>query len=139
MSEPLALDIQPLKRAIASLEAGLAQYAQSPGDELLRDGCIQRFEFTYELSHRMLKRYLKLISPNPADIEALTFPDLIRAASGRGLLLSDWSRWKDYRTARSITSHVYDERKAREVFAVIPDFVKEARHLHGRLAAGLSA
>ena len=139
MSERLSLDIQPLERAIVSLEAGLAQYAQAPDNALMRDGCIQRFEFVYELSHKMMKRYLKMISPNPAEIEALTFPDLIRTGSERGLLLSGWPRWKVFRTARSIISHTYDELKARAVFAVIPDFLREARHLHGQLAAKLSA
>ena len=134
----IELDIQPLEKAVASLEAGLAQYTQAPGNDLLRDGCIQRFEFVYELSHKMLKRYLKAISPNPAEVEALTFPDLIRTGSERGLLLNDWSRWKDYRKARSITSHTYDEQKAREVFAVVPDFLGDARHLHKRLEAELS-
>ena len=134
----IELDIRALEKAIASLEAGLAQYAHAPGNDLLRDGCIQRFEFVYELSHKMLKRYLKAISANPADVEALAFPDLIRTGSERGLLLSDWSRWKDYRKARSVTSHTYDEQKAREVFAVVPDFQREARYLHERLAAELA-
>ena len=131
----IELDITPLARAISSLEVGLVQQAQAPDNDLLRDGCIQRFEFVYELSHKMLKRYLKSISANPAEVEALTFPDLIRTGSERGLLLNDWSRWKGYRAARSITSHTYDEKKAREAFAVIPDFLSEARYLFERLAA----
>ena len=132
------LDIAPLKRAVSSLEAGLAHYAKAPGDDLLRDGCIQRFEFVYELSHKTLKRYLKAISPNPAEVEALAFPDLIRTGSERGLLLNDWSRWKEYRKARSITSHTYNEQMARDVFAVVPLFLIEARHLQNRLDAELS-
>ena len=54
----LELDITPLDRAIASFEAALARQSQHPDDDLIRDGCIQRFEFTYELSHKMLKRFL---------------------------------------------------------------------------------
>jgi hypothetical protein len=63
----------------------------------------------------------------------MPFQDLIRTGSERGLLLSDWSRWKVFRTARSITSHTYDEAKAREVFAIIPEFLAEASHLRDRL------
>jgi nucleotidyltransferase substrate binding protein (TIGR01987 family) len=132
------LDIQPLKRAILSLQAGMVEYARNPDNDLLRDGCIQRFEFTYELSHKMLKRFLEATSANPAEFDAMSFPDLIRSGSERGLLRSDWSHWKDYRKARSISSHTYDENKAREVFAIFPDFLDEAEHLRRRLEAEIA-
>jgi nucleotidyltransferase substrate binding protein (TIGR01987 family) len=133
MSEPFALDTRPLEKAIGALKAALDRHAQSPGDDIVRDACIQRFEFTYELSHKMLKRFLEATSANPAEFDAMPFQDLIRTGSERGLLLSDWSRWKVFRTARSITSHTYDEAKAREVFAIIPEFLAEASHLRDRL------
>jgi nucleotidyltransferase substrate binding protein (TIGR01987 family) len=130
-----ALDIRLLERVIASLEAGLAKHLQDPNEDLFRDGCIQRFQFVYELSHKMLTRFLKSTSPNPDDIDALNFADLIRTGADRGMLLNGWPRWRAYRDARSITSHTYDERKARDVFAVIPDFLAEAQYLALRLAA----
>ena len=133
MSEPHALDIQPLQKAVLALAAAMARHAQNPGDDIVRDACIQRFEFTYEVSHKMLRRYLEATSANPAEFDAMSFQDLIRTGSERGLLLSDWSRWKVFRTARSITSHTYDETKAREVFAIIPEFLAEASHLRDRL------
>ena len=133
----LELDITPLDRAIASFEAALARQSQHTDDDLIRDGCIQRFEFTYELSHKMLKRFLEATSANPDDFDTMPFQDLIRTGAERGLLLSDWSRWKDFRKARSTTSHTYDEEKAREVFAVLPDFLAEARYLRDRLRGGL--
>jgi nucleotidyltransferase substrate binding protein (TIGR01987 family) len=134
----IPLDIGSLQRAVASLEAALPRHGQAPNDDLVRDGCIQRFEFTYELSHKMLKRYLEAISANPAAVDALTFQDLIREGSERGLLMSDWSRWKQYRAARSLSSHTYDAAKAREVFAIVPEFLREARHLRDRLSEALS-
>ena len=134
----IELDIQPLEKAIVSLESAHARHDQTPGDDIVRDACIQRFEFTYELSHKMLKRFLEATSANPADVDLMPFQDLIRTGSERGLLLSDWSRWKIYRTARSITSHIYDEKKAGEVFAIVPEFLREARHLRDRLRLGLS-
>ncbi|SRR5271157_818807 len=130
---PTDLDIGALEKAVSSLEAALARHDQTPGDDMIRDACIQRFEFTYELSHKMLKRYLEATSANPDEIDNLSFQDLIRTGSERGLLLSDWSRWKDYRTARSTTSHTYDEDKAREVFAIVPEFLREARYLRDQL------
>lgn len=132
------LDVQPLGRAIASLEAAMARQAQAPGDDLLRDGCIQRFEFVYDLSHKTLKRFLRAVSPNPDEIDALNFSDLIRVGAAQGLLLNGWPRWRDYRDARSISSHTYDEPKARKVFAMIPQFLEDARHLYARVQEGLS-
>jgi hypothetical protein len=55
----MPLDITSLDNAVQRLREGLARHQREPGDEQVRDGLIQRFEFTYELSHRTLKRFLK--------------------------------------------------------------------------------
>jgi len=39
---------------------------------------IQRFEFTHELSHKMLRRYLKETAASPEEIDRIPFADLIR-------------------------------------------------------------
>lgn len=135
---PIDLSIAPFEKAIVSLEQALDRHAQDTSDDLIRDACIQRFEFTYELAHKMLKRFLEATSANPDEFDNMAFQDLIRSGNERGLLRSDWSRWKDYRTARGTTSHTYDEAKAREVFAIVPDFLSEARFLRDRLREGLA-
>jgi nucleotidyltransferase substrate binding protein (TIGR01987 family) len=135
---PIELSIEPFEKAIVSLEQALDRHALDTSDDLIRDACIQRFEFTYELAHKMLKRFLEATSANPDEFDTMTFQDLIRSGNERGLLRSDWSRWKDYRTARGTTSHTYDEAKAREVFAIVPDFLSEARFLRERLREGLA-
>jgi nucleotidyltransferase substrate binding protein (TIGR01987 family) len=132
------LTIEPFEKAIASLEVALERHGQDIADDLIRDACIQRFEYTYELAHKMLKRFLEATSANPDEYDGMTFQDLIRSGNERGLLRSDWSLWKEYRRARGVTSHTYDEGKAREVFAVIPDFLVEARFLRDRLREGLA-
>ena len=132
------LDVAPFEKAIASLEAALTRQAREPDDDLLRDGCIQRFEFTYELSHKTLKRFLVETSASPAEFDDIAFQDLIRTGSERGLLLGDWPRWKNYREARSLTSHTYDEPKARRVFALVPAFLEEAQFLRDRLRERLT-
>lgn len=127
------LDLDSLRRAVEQLDAGLAEAAASPASELLRDGVIQRFEYTYELAWKMLKRFLEATAPNAAAIDAMSFPDLIRTGSEQGLLSSGWDVWKDYRRARGTSSHTYDAAKAREVFAIVPRFLKEARALLSEL------
>ena len=59
----MSLDIAALVNAVTRLQEGLERHLREPTDEQLRDGLIQRFEFTYELAHRMLRRYLRQISP----------------------------------------------------------------------------
>ena len=136
----MTLDLSPLARAIEQLDQSL-QYAESDLAatdpqlaRLLRSAAIQAFEFTYELAWKMLKRHLSATEPNPAEIDELSFPDLIRLGSRRGLLLSDWERWKEYRADRGATSHTYDEDKAGVIFQSLPGFLAEARHLYDRLS-----
>ncbi len=132
------LDLSPLNRAIDRLDEGLARYRREIGDLQIRDGLIQRFEFTYEISHKMLKRYLTLTSPSPTQYNEMAFQDLIRTGNEQGLLLGAWPDWKRYRDMRSKTSHTYDEDIALEVVSGIPAFLAEARHLHDQIKARLT-
>ena len=102
-------------------------------DEQVRDGLIQRFEFTYELSHRMLRRYLKETTASPEDVERMPFADLIRTAAAQGLLRSGWPEWRRFREMRARTSHTYDADAAGLMVAAIPAFLEEAEHLYTEL------
>jgi nucleotidyltransferase substrate binding protein (TIGR01987 family) len=113
----------------------LARHRDFPADEQLRDGLVQRFEFTYEIAHRTLKRFLESRAATPGTIDAMSFPDLIRTASEQGLVAGGWTAWRLFREMRSRTSHSYDERVAVEVVRGIPAFLEEARSLHRALAA----
>jgi nucleotidyltransferase substrate binding protein (TIGR01987 family) len=129
----MKLDISALERAVARLEEGLLRYHQDITDDQIRDGLIQRFEFTYELSHKLLKRYLEAASASPQIFDAMAFQDQIRSGNEQGLLLGDWPRWKIYRDLRARTSHTYDEAQALEVVAGIPAFLDEAKFLRDQL------
>ena len=41
---------------------------------------IQRFEFTYDLEHKMLRRALEDAAAEPEEIDRLSYPALIRTA-----------------------------------------------------------
>lgn len=131
------LDITSFRNAIARLREGLVRFQQNDEDDQLRDGLIQRFEFTYEISHKMLKRFLEATSANPADYDEMTFQDLIRTGNERGLLKGDWTNWKQYRDMRAKTSHAYAEEIAIDVVNDIPAFLEEAAYLSERLMAEL--
>ena len=129
------LDFSPLGNAVGQLEKAL-HYANSDmakADaglrEQLRNSVIQCFEFTYELSHKMLKRYLEETAASPEEIDPMSFQNIVRIGNEKGLLRSDWPRWRTYRQARTDSSHTYDEAKAEAVFAIAPDFLDEARYL----------
>ena len=137
----MTLDFSPLAQAVAQLEKSLG-YANSaaaladPGlREQLRNSVIQCFEFTYELSWKMLKRHLEATEASPANLDLATFQSLIRLGNARGLLRSDWNTWRTYRQARTDSSHTYDAAKAEAVFAIAPDFLQEARALLAKLMA----
>jgi len=126
------LDLTPLEKALAALDRGLARWQVAPTDEELRDACIQRFEFTFELSWKMLKRRLQLDLPNAQAVDSMTWRELMRAGAEQGLV-QDVDAWMIYRDKRNITSHTYDEAKAIEVASVIPAFAKDAQNLLHRL------
>jgi nucleotidyltransferase substrate binding protein (TIGR01987 family) len=132
------LDIVSLENAVDRLREGFDRYQRDITDTQIRDGLIQRFEFTYELSHKMLKRYLEATAASPEQYDAMPFPDLIRSANEQGLLLGDWPRWRAYREMRAKTSHTYDEEVAVAVVGGIPDFLREAVHLRDQLRARLA-
>jgi len=131
-------DLSAFEKAIQRLDEGFQRYQQDITDTQIRDGLIQRIKFTYELSHRMLKRYLEFASATPEQFDRMAFQDLIRSGNEQGLLLGEWPRWKRYRDMRSKTSHTYDEVVALSVVAGIPDFLEEARFLREKLRERLA-
>ena len=130
--------ITVFERAIQRLEEGLARYRADTSDTQIRDGLVQRFEFTYELGHKVLKRYLEFASASPEQFDEMTFQDLIRTANEQGLLLGNWRDWRGFREMRARTSHTYDEDIAIEVVSGIPRFIEESICLRDKLRERLA-
>ena len=128
------LILTSLENAVASLQDAINEYAKEE-DTYVRDAVIQRFEYTYDLSHKLLKRHLEATAANPDEIDTLSFQDLIRLGSERQLLRSGWEKWSLYRKLRGTTSHTYDEAKAQEALKKIPEFYEEAHFLLQQLQA----
>jgi nucleotidyltransferase substrate binding protein (TIGR01987 family) len=138
--DSMALDFSSLQSAIHLLEKSL-KFAQSPmaqSDpdlfEQLRNSVTHSFKVTYDLSHKMLRRYLKETAASPEEADLSTFQNLIRTGNKKGLLRTDWLRWRIYRQARTDSSHTYDESKAEAVYSIAPDFLEEAKFLYEELA-----
>lgn len=135
----MGLDLASLRAATLQLEEALNLCDSEPyrSDRLmqrhLRAASIKAFELTYEISINVLKRHLETISPTPGEVDRMTFSGLMREAFGLDLVRSDVTVWRGYRSMRGTTSYIYDEEKAREIFADVPDFLQEARYVLARL------
>jgi nucleotidyltransferase substrate binding protein (TIGR01987 family) len=125
MSEQV-LDLSSFAKAVKTLEEALSEFAKDKTNSFVRDSVIQRFEYTYELSHKMLKRFLLYSEFSGQDIAEMVFANIIRTANEKGLLLNDLEKWEEYRKIRNMTSHTYDETKANLVVALAPEFLQEA-------------
>ena len=122
------INISPLKKAFLSLNKAVDRALLNRNDLELRDACIQRFEYTYELANKMIKRFIEEGQPSTAAIDQLTYRDLLRVAAEIGLIDSV-EHWFKFRDARNKTSHAYDDAKALEVFEEIPTFILHTKKL----------
>ena len=135
----MSLDLSSLENAVIQLQEVLdlcdsdVAHTNPLYGKHWRTAAIKTFEYTYELSVKMIIRHLEMTSSNPPDIKHMSFSNIIRAAYGKSLLLSDHTAWLEYRKRRRTTSHTYDEAKAQKIFQNLPEFLDEARYLLKRL------
>jgi nucleotidyltransferase substrate binding protein (TIGR01987 family) len=128
----MLLDLSSFHRALASLDRAAVRAEGAPADEELRDAVIQRFEYTYELAWRMLKRHLEQVVPDPARVDGLSFRELIREGAERGII-AEPEPWFEYRHQRNLTSHAYNSAAAQLVFQTALTFREAARTLLAEL------
>ncbi len=119
-----SLDFTPLENALAQLEEGLREAGRQPNSEVVRDGVIQRFEYSHELALKFIRRSLESVFGDAVD--QMAYNDVLRTAAERGLI-SDVKAWFAYRTARNNTSHTYDAAIAADVFRSAGPFLIHAR------------
>ncbi|HRC85619.1 MAG TPA: HI0074 family nucleotidyltransferase substrate-binding subunit [Thermoanaerobaculia bacterium] len=130
------LDLDPFRQALRSLEEALRLGAELAAEgearrQLARDSAIHRFEFTYELAIRFLRRHLEE-TDSKAELDRVSYRDLIRLGAERGLL-SDPRAWFDFREKRNLTVHTYNQRLAEAVYSILPAFKDQAQQLLTRL------
>ena len=92
--------------------------------ELMREGLIQRFEYTHELAWNLMKDYEAY--QGFTDIRGSR--DAIRKALAIGLI--DDAKWMDSIADRNLTSHNYDESAAAEIqHTIVSDYLPLFRRL----------
>jgi len=101
-------------------------------EDIVLDLIVKRFEFTYEMSWKALKRYLDFLG-----IEAKSPRGVFKEAYAQGIL-KDERIWLDMVEQRNISSHIYDEFEIREILTKVDKFQKAFRHLKDKIEDGLN-
>ncbi|MBI2267768.1 MAG: nucleotidyltransferase substrate binding protein [Armatimonadetes bacterium] len=91
---------------------------------VLRDATIQRFEFVFELCWKCLKRCLFV-----EGIESYTPKETLRRAY-QSHWLEDEQLWLDMLDDRNLTSHIYNEETAAEIYGRISRYAPELERIH---------
>jgi nucleotidyltransferase substrate binding protein (TIGR01987 family) len=117
------------RRALARLAEAVALSGQRPLSDLERQGLIQAFEFTHELSWKTLKDFLA-----SRGIEELYGSrDTTREAFAQGLI-TDGEAWMDMIRHRNLSTHTYDEATVQEIVtAVVSRYIGAFQELETRL------
>lgn len=101
------------QNAINRLEEALTEYEEY-GLSSCRDGIIQRFEFCTELAWKSAREYL--IEEGYVDINS---PKAVMRQAYANNLVDDEQAWIELLYSRNLTSHIYDEPTANEIFTNI--------------------
>lgn len=102
------LQLQELRKALSRLEEALAL----PKNDIIRDSVIQRFEFTVELSWKVLQKFLRASGV----AETLAPKNVFREAARLGFV-ADPEAWLSFVDDRNLSSHTYRESLAEQVYA----------------------
>jgi nucleotidyltransferase substrate binding protein (TIGR01987 family) len=130
------LDLSPLEKAVASLQESVNIYHQVISlhegiQRVVKAGVIQNFEFTYELSWKLMKRWLEINISRDA-IFGISKKEMFRRAGENGLV-DDVDAWFHFNEQRNKTSHIYDELISEDVFETAVAFLPVATALLHRL------
>jgi len=121
----MELDLTAFKKAISTLSEALNEYEKDKTNTFVRDSCIQRFEYCFDLSKKTLIRYMKSISDDPMEVDREKLSNIIRQAYKLGIVKHSWDEWDIYRENRNNTSHGYNEDIAIEIVEQLPKFYNE--------------
>lgn len=120
------LDTSSYEHALETLKTALSKGSLS---DLERDGTIQRFEYTFELAWKMMRK--TLLALGRSEVSASPKP-IIRSAAEEGLI-DDVESWFGFLEARNLSTHLYSEAEAEAVFKAAKAFLPHAERLLTKL------
>lgn len=100
--------LENFSNAVERLKEGLLKFDE--GNDLLRDGLIQRFEFTFELAWKTLK-----VCFENEGLVGLNSPKTVLKEAFAARLIEDDELWLSMLNDRNSTSHAYSEELAIEI------------------------
>ena len=103
-------------RSVYYVEGSFDESLLKEGDDLMKEGLIQRFEYTHELAWNVMKDFLNERGSTPL----YGSKDATREAFATGLI-SNGQIWMEMIGSRIKTSHTYNEETATEIFLQILD------------------
>lgn len=103
-------------RALHRLKEAVEEFRQSDSSDVVRDGLIQRFEFTYEIAWKSTKEVLEEIGI----VDKNSPKAVIKEAYAQKMILNE-NNWLLMIKDRNTTSHVYKEELAEEIANKIAD------------------
>lgn len=98
------------KKALSNLMEAIDLMSQRPLTNLEKQGVVQAFEFTHELSWKMIKDFFE----SQGNAVIYGSKDATREAFKFGLI-KDGDVWMRMIKSRNITSHTYDEKTVDEI------------------------
>ncbi len=110
----LPILVEQFREAIERLNEVLKQEP----NEFMKDSAIQRFEFTFDLSWKVVKTFVEEIH----GIECTSPKSCIREAYKQDLIPYDL-RWLEMVDDRNKTSHLYNKKAADQVYARLKDYL----------------
>lgn len=135
----MGLSLKALEKSVRSLEEAI-EYSKGKIDldnldilgDNLRSAIIQKFEYTYELSMKMMRRWLdeNLFLGNSEF--SLTKMEILKNAYKEGLI-DNIDDWVEFGKARNLTSHTYNEDNAVVVYKKALEFLPASKSMIMRL------
>lgn len=114
------MDIQKLREKLEDFSKALNRLKEAlerdQSDDIVLDAVIQRFEFTYELSWKLIKAYMSYSGIADVKTPRQAFKEAFAAG-----LIDEGDVWLEMLDDRNLTSHTYDQGTARRIYERVKD------------------
>ena len=118
---------EPRMNSFSSAVDRLEETLSLPGDPVVRDSSIKRFELCFELSWKVIQSFLR-----DRGLDCRSPRDCFREAFSYGLL-PDEMMWGQIMQDRNLSVHTYNEELANGLYARLPRYLPAFRHLLGEM------
>jgi nucleotidyltransferase substrate binding protein (TIGR01987 family) len=115
---------ESLKQQFRNAVARLIEVLQEKKTDIIRDSAIQRFEFTFDLSWKVLKEILEV----EYGVTCASPKKCLRDAYKQGIITYD-DLWMDMTDWRNAAVHTYNEELADSLYEKLPRALEKFKYL----------